>query len=85
MQRHTAQYHGRAVTIHYPFHPRRGEQVEVWRRHGFRGVAVLVIRQADGTMTQVPEWMCSPTAAGARIGDRPSFPLSASRAAPCRG
>src|SRR5829696_948303 len=79
MQRHTAQYHGRAVTIHYPFHPHCGERVEVWRRHGFRGVVMLVIRQADGTMAQVPEWMCSPIAAGARVCDRPCFPLPALR------
>src|SRR5690349_1962903 len=40
---------------------------------------MLVIRQADGTMTQVPEWMCSPVAATARIGGQPTFPLSALR------
>ena len=79
IQRLTAQYQGRVVTIHYPFHPRCGEQVEIWRRHGLRGVVMLVIRQADGTMTQVPEWMCSPMAAAAQICGQPSLALSALR------
>ena len=67
------------MTIHYPFHPRCGDRVEVWRRHRFRGLVMLVIRQGDGTMAQVPEWTCSPVAAGATIRDAPRFSLPALR------
>lgn len=75
MQRHTAHYQGRAVTIRYPFHPRCGEQVSVFRRHSFRGLTMLVVRQPDGTLAHVPEWMCAPTAAEAAIRDGARFPL----------
>ena len=30
---HTARYQGSDATIHYPFHPRSGERVEIVRRH----------------------------------------------------
>ena len=63
------------ATIHYPFHPRRGEEVGVWRRHSFRGVTMLVVQQADGTLAQVPEWMCAQAAAAAVVRDVPRFPL----------
>jgi hypothetical protein len=67
------------VTIHYPYHPRCGERVGVWRRHGFRGVIMLVVRQLDGTMAQIPEWMCTPEAAAAPILEAPRFPLQVLR------
>ena len=36
---------------------------------------MLVVEQPDGTLAQVPEWMCSPVAAGAVIRDAPRLPL----------
>ena len=67
------------MTIHYPFHPRYGERVSVVRRHGFRGVTMLVVRQPDGTLTHVPEWMTLPAAGDADIRDTPRFPLAVLR------
>lgn len=78
-QRHNAQYQGSDVTIHYPYHPRCGERVAVWRRHEFRGKTMLVVRQPDGTMAQIPQWMCTPEAAVAPILQAPRFPLQVLR------
>ena len=49
------------------------------RRHSFRGVTMLVVRQPDGTLTHVPEWMCAPTAASAPIREGARFPLEVLR------
>ena len=59
-QRHTARYQGGPTRIHYPFHPRTGQQVEVIRRHRFKGTMIYVFRQPDDTLAQIPTWMCSP-------------------------
>ena len=77
-QPHTARYQA-PVTIHYRFHPRAGQRVEVTRRHRFRGTEVLVVRQPDGTLAQIPMWMCSPGAATLAVVDRPRVALDALR------
>ena len=76
---HTARYQGSAATIHYPFHPRSGERVEILRRHQRAGRSVLVIRQPDGTRAQVPTWMCEPAAAALPVKDRPRITLAGLR------
>jgi hypothetical protein len=40
---------------------------------------MLVVRQPDGTLTHVPEWMTLPTAGSAEICDSPCFPLAVLR------
>ena len=54
-QQHTARYQGGSTGIHYPFHPRTGQRVEVIRRHRFKGNMVYVVRQPDGTLAQPRE------------------------------
>ena len=70
---------GSAATIHYQFHPRSGERVEILRRHQRAGRSVLVIRQPDGTRAQVPTWMCEPAAAALPVKDRPRIALAGLR------
>jgi hypothetical protein len=77
-QSHTAQYQGEA-TIHYPFHPRRGERVEIVRCHRFRSVRMFVVRQPDGTLAQIPTWMCSPAAAAMAVRDQPRLSVEGLR------
>ena len=57
-------------TVHYRFHPRAGEQVEVVRRHERK---YLVVRQPDGTLAYLPEWMTSPRAASFDVGEVPAL------------
>jgi hypothetical protein len=47
--------------------PRFGEAVTVVRRHRFREARLLVIIQADGTLTQVPEWMVGASASAMSV------------------
>ncbi len=75
-QPHTAHYHGGQVTIYYPFHPRSGDQVLVIRSHRLRDAKMLVIRQPDGTLSQVPAWMCAPSAAALMVRERAQLPLT---------
>jgi hypothetical protein len=42
-------------------------------------VTMLVVRQLDGTMAQIPEWMCMPEAAVAPILEAPRLPLQVLR------
>ena len=75
-QSHTARYQRSDATIHYRFHPRSGERVEIVRRHQRAGRSVLVIRQPDGTLAQVPTWMCDPAAAALSVKDPPRIALT---------
>ena len=45
------------------------------RRHRFRGATMLVVRQSDGTLAQIPEWMCAPAAAAAEVREAARLPL----------
>ena len=76
---HTARYPGGEVTIHYPFHPRSGQRVQVVRRHRFRDTRMLVIRQPGGTLAQIPIWMCAPSAARMAVSDRPCLSVEGLR------
>ncbi len=78
-QSHTARYQGSDATIRYRFHPRSGERVEIVRRHRRAGSSVLVIRQPDGTLAQVPTWMCEPAAAALSAKDPPRIALAGLR------
>ena len=46
------------------------------RRHQRGGRSVLVIRQPDGTLAQVPTWMCDPAAAALSVKDPPRIALT---------
>ena len=67
------------MQIHYPFHPRAGQRVEVLRRHRFKGTMMYVVRQPDGTLAQVPTWMFAPDAAAMTVTDRPRIAMGALR------
>jgi hypothetical protein len=75
---HTARYQS-DTTIHYPFHPRHGERVEVLLRHRFRGAIMFVVRQTDGTQAQIPVWMCAAEAAAMAVRDQPRLSLAGLR------
>ncbi len=76
---HTARYQGSEATIHYPFHPRSGERVEIIRRHRFRDKTMFVVRQLAGTLAQIPAWMFAPAVAAAAVTDRPRVALEGLR------
>lgn len=40
---------------------------------------MLVVQQPDGTMTHIPEWMCSPAAAALDFTQQPRLSLAALR------
>ena len=40
---------------------------------------MYVVRQPDGTLAQIPSWMCSPDAAAMAVTDRPRLALDALR------
>jgi len=44
-----------------------------WNRHG--GIDVLIIRQPDGTLAQIPAWMMREGASLHHIGEVPRLPL----------
>ena len=50
--------------------------MEIVRRHQRAGRSVLVIRQPDGTLAQVPTWMCDPAAAALSVKDPPRIALT---------
>ena len=56
-QLHTAHKHPVEVVVCYAFHPRYGEHVVVTGVKSFHGQRHYVIRQADETLTYLPEWM----------------------------
>ena len=70
-QQHTTYIHASAVNIHYAFHPRAGEEVEIVRRELRQGSLTFRVVQPDGTTALLPAWMCSPEAALMRVTDRP--------------
>ncbi len=74
-QRHTAGYHLDEATVHYRFHPQTGTTIAVMGRVVFRDRTVLVVRQPDGTLAHLPEWMIRPEAARFNVRDGPRFPL----------
>ena len=67
-------YQGDLRTVHYRFHPRAGEEVEVVRRHERK---YLVVRQPDRTLAYLPEWMTSPRAASCQVREVPALPREA--------
>ena len=46
-----------------------GREGAVSGRNSFRGVGMLVVRQPDGTLAHLPEWMSQPEAALLSITD----------------
>src|SRR5215472_13084003 len=75
-QRQTARQHLIEVRITYPFHPRSGESVPVFRRFAYRGVDLVVIPQPDGSIACIPEWMTHEQAAQIKLSAEPCFLLS---------
>ena len=72
---HTARFCVSEVSIHYRFHPRAGSRAQLIRRHSYRGQAILVVRQPDGVINHLPEWMAQPQAAELGVREQPRFPL----------
>jgi hypothetical protein len=71
------------VRIHYPFHPRAGQMVQVVHRKRFAGEAHLVVVQPDGTLALIPAWMAEETAGAATLTKIPR--LSVGRLIELRG
>jgi hypothetical protein len=63
------------VRITYPFHPRCGESVPVFRRFAYRGVDLVVIPQPDGSIACIPEWMTHEQATHLTLSAEPCFQL----------
>jgi len=63
------------VQITYPFHPRCGENVPVFRRFAYRGEDLVVIPQPDKSIACIPEWMTHEQAAQIKLAAEPSYPL----------
>jgi len=63
------------VQITYPFHPRCGENVPVFRRFAYRGEDLVVIPQPDKSIACIPERMTHEQAAQIKLAVEPSFPL----------
>ena len=74
-QRHTAGYQDTEITIHYPFHPQASQTAIVTNRRGRAGEAQVTIRQPDGTLMLLPEWMARPQAAAVEVREIPRLPL----------
>ena len=76
-QRRTARFPESEVRIHYPFHPRAGQMVQVVARSSHGGVAELTIVQCDGTLAKVPAWMTEERAREAVVVRDPALPVAA--------
>ena len=63
------------MRITYPFHPRCGESVPVFRRFAYRGVDLVVIPQPDGSVACIPEWMTHERAMHLELSAEPCFQL----------
>jgi len=55
------------VRIHYPFHPRCGQMVQVTLRRRFAGEEHLVVVQPDGTLALLPSWMAEAVSGSATL------------------
>jgi len=73
--RHTARQQQIEARIWYPFHPRCGEMVPVFRRFAYRGVDLVVIPQPDGSIAWIPEWMTEERASRFALTPEPQFSL----------
>jgi|SRR6516165_5256828 len=73
--RHTARQQPMEARIWYPFHPRCGEMVPVFRRFAYRGVDLVVIPQPDGSIAWIPEWMTEERASRFALTPAPQFSL----------
>ena len=59
------------VTVHYPFHPLKGQSFLVAGQFEHYGALHVVARGADGVTRLVPAWMTAPEAAVIHIMDAP--------------
>jgi len=64
------------VKIYYRFHPHTGRSVPLIGRNVYAGVAVVTVRQPDGTAAYIPEWMTYPEAERMSLRSPPRLPLS---------
>jgi len=62
--------------IRYRFHPRYGEPVIVTGRNRHGDDVALIIRQPDGTLTQLPIWMTEGWAEALMVTEIPRLPLA---------
>ena len=76
---HTAHRQSFEVTIHYPYHPRAGERIQVLRQRRDSGDLYYLIEQPDGTRAQLPAWMTEPRWAKVALVVDPHFKLTTLR------
>ncbi len=76
---HNAHQNPIVATVHYPYHPRVGEEIRIAgiRRH--RGERCCVIALHDGRRELIPEWMTNPHCAEISIVLFPRLDLCALR------
>ena len=74
-QRDNAHYQRGEVTIRYSFHPRCGEAVIAAGCKRYGDEVALIIRQPDGTLTQLPLWMTEDRAAEMTVAEIPRLSL----------
>ena len=79
MDTYNAHYQPGEVVIRYSFHPRCGTTVEVRGRRRQGDEVVLIIRQPDGTLAQLPVWMTEDQAAEMAVMGSPRLPLTCLR------
>jgi len=63
------------VTIHYGFHPLRGQSLEVIRKYDFLDEVHYVVRRVDGRPLAVAAWMTQPESAGATVVSAGRLPI----------
>ena len=80
-QRHSAREQvAELAQIHYPYHPRAAQEVEVLSRSRLDVDDFLIIRQPDGTRAHVPQWMTCPAAEDVAMPAAARLSLTALRA-----
>ena len=65
--------------MHYPFHPRAGEQITTLYSKKYRGEKHFVIEQPDGTYALLPAWMTQQEAGCFQLTSPPTLSLPAIR------
>jgi len=63
------------VTIHYCFHPLRGQSLPVIRKYDFLDEVHYIVRRADGRPLAVAAWMTQRESAGTRIVSAGRLPI----------
>jgi len=71
---------GSRVTIHYPWHPLKGQRAEVLRRIRTGEGVSLEVRLNDGVVKRLPEWMAqADVCATMAVSEKPLCGMAALR------